>query len=80
MKCFDLEIKRKDRNASQTFVGIDKTELDLLMNYFRGKTVKVQIVDDKMANKFDEDDYDDEDEMEEEVKNIKKVFFIKKSH
>ena len=66
LKYFDLEIKRKDRGAAQTFVGIDKAEQQLLENYFKSRQVKVQMVDDKMVNKFDED-YDDEDEMEEEV-------------
>lgn len=66
MKYFDLEIKRKDRSATQTFVGIDKAEQQLLESYFKSRQVKVQMVDDKMVNKFDQD-YDDEDEMEDEV-------------
>lgn len=76
LKCFDLEIKRKDRNATpQNFVGIDKTEQELLMSYFKSKAVKVQIVDDKLANKYD--DYDDDDEMEDvsfQLKINKSVF------
>lgn len=65
MKCFDLEIKRKDRAPPQTFVGIDKSEQELLMNYFKSKAVKVMIVDDKL-NKFDED-YEEEDDLEDDV-------------
>ena len=45
-------------------MGIDKTELNLLKDYFMSKSVKVQFVDDKMDNKYDED-Y--EDEMEADV-------------
>jgi len=47
-------------------VGIDKAEQQLLESYFKSRQVKVQMVDDKMVNKFDQD-YDDEDEMEDEV-------------
>lgn len=64
MKCFDLEIKKKNGSQNFVFVGIDKSEQELLMNYFKSKAVKVMIVDDKMANKFD-DDYDDEDDLVE---------------
>lgn len=74
LKYFDLEIKLKNRGTPQTFVGIDKAEQQLLENYFKSRQVKVQMVDDKLVNKFDED-YDDEDEMEEEV--IFLFFFLK---
>ena len=72
MKYFDLEIKPKNRDTSQTFVGIDKAEQQLLENYFKSRQVKVQMVDDKLVNKFDED-YEDED-MEDEVM-IFSIFF-----
>lgn len=60
-KLFDLELKQRGKNYSQTFVGIDKQEFQLLVNYFETRKVKVQIVEDQVE-KDDDNRYEDSDE------------------
>lgn len=70
-KLFDLELKRKDRGASQLFVGIDKQEFQLLVNYFETRKVKVEIVDEQ------NDKFDDNTDEEIDDPNVKDYLIFK---
>eukprot|EP01016_Furgasonia_blochmanni_P021761 TRINITY_DN2392_c0_g1_i12.p1 TRINITY_DN2392_c0_g1~~TRINITY_DN2392_c0_g1_i12.p1 ORF type:complete len:345 (-),score=122.98 TRINITY_DN2392_c0_g1_i12:420-1454(-) len=66
-KLFDLELIMKNQNTT-TFVGIDKKELNLLVEYFQQRKVPVKQVDDSNTKIDYEESEDDDDDDDDSVK------------
>jgi hypothetical protein len=44
-RSFDIEIVRMKEDQKLSFLGIDKDEYQILVNYFRAKEIKMRIFD-----------------------------------
>lgn len=57
-----MRITLKDEKKAVEFMGIERNELDILVEYFRSKDVKVVMEEDVKKNKPDIPDEDDDEE------------------
>jgi hypothetical protein len=63
MKMFDMTLTTKN-NKSHNFSGLDKKELDIIMDYFDSRKIPVKTVNDAANYNVQEED-DDSDDVKE---------------